>query len=96
MRRLLFPLLIMFALGSAGKALCAETDLTANSVPRMTINELKGKLGSPDLVVIDVRKADDWAESATKIKGAVRENPYNLASWLGKYPETKTIVLYCR
>ena len=95
MRRILFVLPIALALGFARTAPCAERALTADSVPRMTIDELKGRLGNPDLVLIDVRTAQDWEESATKIKGAVREDPHKLASWLSKYPESKTIVLYC-
>jgi len=95
MRGVLFLLLIVLALGSAGTASCAETALTIDSVPKMTIDELKGRLDSPDLVVIDVRSVNDWEESATKIKGAVREDPRKLASWLSKYPKSKTIVFYC-
>jgi rhodanese-related sulfurtransferase len=95
MRRVLFLSLIALALGAAGTALCAETALTIDNVPKMTIDELKGMLNSPDLVVVDVRSANDWEESGTKIKGAVRENPRKLASWLNKYPKGSTIVLYC-
>ncbi len=95
MRRVLFLLLIVLALGYAGTALCAETALTINSVPKMTIDELKERLNNPDLVVIDVRSAYEWEESAIKIKGAVREDPRKIASWLSKYPENKTIVFYC-
>ena len=95
MRRVLFLLLIVLVLGSAGTAPCVDKALTIDSVPKMTIDELKGRLNSPDLVVIDVRSAYEWEESATKIKGAVHEDPRKLASWLGKYPESKTIVFYC-
>ncbi len=95
MRKVLFLLLITLVLGFAGAAPCAETALTVNSVPKMTIDELKGRLNSPDLVIIDVRSAWDWKESTTKIKGAVREDARRLASWFGKYPESKTIVFYC-
>jgi predicted sulfurtransferase len=95
MRRVLSLVVIVLALGFAGTAPCAETELTADNVPKMTIDELKEKLGSPDLVVIDVRTAYDWSQSATKIKGAVREDPHKVASWLSKYPQDETIVLYC-
>jgi rhodanese-related sulfurtransferase len=95
MRRVLFLVLIVLALGCAGTAFCAETALTVDNVPKMTVDELKGRLNNPDLVVIDVRSAYDWEESATKIKGTVREDPRKLASWLSKYPESKTIVFYC-
>jgi hypothetical protein len=63
--------------------------------PRMSKEELKSRLGDKDVVVIDVRIDSDWAMSGSKIKGAVREEPLQVAAWAGKYPKQKTIVLYC-
>lgn len=63
--------------------------------PRMTKDELKGRLGSPELVVIDVRRAQDWDDSSRKIAGAVREDPDAPQKWAGKYSTAKTLVLYC-
>jgi len=57
--------------------------------------ELKAQLGSPDLILIDVRYGKDWSESDRKIVGAVREDPQEFDKWSGKYPKTKTLVLYC-
>ena len=64
-------------------------------VPRMPKEELKAMMGSPDLVIIDVRYGRDWTDSDSKIKGAVREDPKLFESWANKYPKDKTIVLYC-
>jgi hypothetical protein len=64
-------------------------------VPRITIEELKAKLGSPGVVVIDVRADQDWTASDQKIKGAVREDPKKVDAWTGNYPKDKTIILYC-
>ena len=63
--------------------------------PRMTKDELKAMLGSPDLIIIDVRYGKDWTESDVKIKGAVREDPEAFDSWAKKYPKDKTLVFYC-
>jgi hypothetical protein len=63
-------------------------------VPRMSTEELKGMLGSPDLIVVDVRRGTDWAASEFKITGAVRQSGKDF-SWAGAYPKDKTIVLYC-
>ncbi|MBF0464685.1 MAG: hypothetical protein HQK88_07930 [Nitrospirae bacterium] len=63
--------------------------------PRLTIDELKAKLGSPDVVVIDVRVQGAYNNSKMKIKGAVRENPALFGQWSQKYPKDKTLVLYC-
>lgn len=64
-------------------------------IPRLTIDELKSRLGDPALVVIDVRSSADWNGSSIKIKGAVREVYANAAKWASKYDKDKTIVLYC-
>jgi len=64
-------------------------------VPRMTKDQLKAMLGNPDLVIIDVRAQNDWTDSDSKIKGAIREDPETVKSWAEKYSKDKTIVLYC-
>ena len=63
--------------------------------PRMGKEELKARLGEPGLVVIDVRRDQDWDGSARKIAGAVREDPGALEKWAEKYPKEQTLVLYC-
>jgi rhodanese-related sulfurtransferase len=67
----------------------------AEDVPRITKEELKGMLGHGDVVVIDVRANVDWIGSGFKIKGAVREDPRKLSSWMDKYSKDKTLVFYC-
>ncbi len=64
-------------------------------VPRMSIEDLKARLGSPDLIILDVRLPGDWSASKTKIAGAIREDPGKFDRWRGKYPKDKTLVLYC-
>ncbi len=62
--------------------------------PKMTIEELKAKLGSKDLIVVDVRLEEQWRFSNRKIPGAVHENPTIPSVWMHKYPKDKTIVFY--
>ena len=69
--------------------------LAADDVPKMTKEELKAQLGNPDVVIIDVRVPQAWNASRDKIKGAVREDPMEIDSWIGKYPKDKTYVFYC-
>jgi rhodanese-related sulfurtransferase len=92
MRRLL-PLLaalLMFLPVSLPAQVGAATD----DIPRMTREELVPLLGSADVIVIDVRANPDWLGSDVKIKGAVREDPAKLATWIEKYPKDKTLVFY--
>jgi len=64
------------------------------AVPQMTKEELKAKLGSKDIIVIDVRLDEQWRFSNRKIPGAVHENPAITSTWMDKYPKNKTIVFY--
>jgi hypothetical protein len=67
---------------------------TVNKAPRMTKEQLKAKLGSTDLVVIDIRLDEQWRFSNRKIPGAVHENPAVPSTWMDKYPKDKTLVFY--
>jgi rhodanese-related sulfurtransferase len=71
------------------------TPAAAQEVNRMSIEELKGMLGNPDLVIIDVRREGDWKSSTVKVKGAVREDADKVDTWMNKYPKDKTLVFYC-
>ena len=65
-------------------------------VPRITKEEVKSMIGNPDLIILDVRAAQDWKDSEWKIQSAVREDRRGEAStWMDKYPKDKTLVLYC-
>jgi rhodanese-related sulfurtransferase len=67
----------------------------ASEVPRMTKEKLKSELGSPNLVVVDVRTGKDWKASEVKIKGAVRGEVYKIESWAKNYSKDTTLVIYC-
>jgi hypothetical protein len=67
----------------------------AEEVKRISKEELKGMLGSPDLRIIDVRLPDQWKTATEKIKGAVREELDQVSSWMGKYSKESTLVFYC-
>ena len=61
--------------------------------PRMTREQLTALLGSPDLIVIDVRL--EGKSAPKKIPGAVFEDPGKVDAWSANYPKGKKIVLYC-
>jgi len=69
--------------------------LRADEAPRMTKEELKARLGNPDVVIIDVRVPQAWNGSKDKIRGALRGDPTMVDSWIGRYPKDKTYVFYC-
>jgi hypothetical protein len=87
----ILALVVVFALTG-----CLQNLGLDAKVPRMTKEELKPLLGNPDVIILDVRIADDWKKSDLKIKGAVREDPEkDYRSWASKYPKDKTLVFYC-
>ncbi|NTV56570.1 MAG: hypothetical protein HGA74_04715, partial [Deltaproteobacteria bacterium] len=63
-KKILFLAIVMVFAAAAVFASSAA----AQDVKRMTIEELKGMLGNPDLVIIDARKDGDWKLSKVKIK----------------------------
>jgi hypothetical protein len=79
-------------LGASGCATTSEN--SSNTIQRMSKEELKSRLEDPSLVILDVRRPQDWKKSGRKIKGAVQENPYKFDNWYARYPKAKTILLY--
>ena len=74
----------------------ASSSLSAGEeVPRISKEEVKTKLGSPNVILLDVRTGKDWDNSAEKIVGAVRVNPEKIAEWSKNLAKDKEIVLYC-
>jgi predicted sulfurtransferase len=67
----------------------------AEDVPRITKEDLKGRLGDPNVVIIDVRTGSDWKASDLEIKGAIREEAKKVSEWASKFDKNKTIVVYC-
>jgi hypothetical protein len=64
-------------------------------VPRISKDVLKAKLGSPGLVLLDVRSKTDWEKSSEKITGAIRMDSETVDVWSGTFAKDKEIVLYC-
>jgi len=85
-------LLVMFVLLWTPPVSAAAAD---DDAPRITKEELKAKLKEPALTVIDVRFGPNWKKSGQKIAKAVREDPNEISSWVGKYRKDQTLVFYC-
>lgn len=67
----------------------------AADVETIDKDELKQRLGSADLVILDVRAGSDWDSSDFKIQGALRADPSDVQTWAGDFSPDKTYVLYC-
>jgi len=90
-KRLLFIAVLFIFLLSGVVMLFAQS----GDVPRMTKEALSAVMGKPDVIIIDVRHGTGWSDSDLKIKGALREDPDAVQSWVNKYPKDKTLVFYC-
>ena len=75
--------------------LMLQASVVQSAVAKMTKEELRAKLGSPDVVIVDVRLGKDWKASEEKIKGAVRMDLAEVESLAAKYGKDKTLVFYC-
>ncbi len=90
--------LVIVAAGLIASFLPAEARATpaADSMPRMTIQELKEKMDSGDrIVILDVRTAEDYSTSPYKIRGAIRIPLDELKSRYTELPAAAEIVAYC-
>lgn len=75
---------------------CFQNVALDAKVPKITKEELKPLLGHPDVIILDVRVAEEWKRDALKIQGAVREDPEkDYKTWAPKYPKDQTLVFYC-
>ena len=86
-----FLLAILAAITTGFGVAAAASD----EVPRISVEKTRELLGSPDVIIIDVRTAKTWWRSSTKILDAVREEPGAVEKWAQKYPKDKTLILYC-
>jgi len=69
--------------------------VASDDVPRMSTQELKGLLGSADVIILAVRASRDMESSTSTIKGAIREDQQAFDTWADRYPKDKTLVLFC-
>lgn len=85
----LFAFAVLFLAVGRVPAFGAGDDL------RISADAFKKVLGSPELIVVDVRDPISWSKSDSKIKGAIRKDPRELTSWEKTFPKNKEIVFYC-
>lgn len=88
-----WAIIVAVALTAAGGLVTAGA--LAAEAARMDKDDLKARLGDPNVVILDVRSHTDWFFSGDQIRGALRENYRDFEGWYAKYPKDKTIVLYC-
>jgi rhodanese-related sulfurtransferase len=66
----------------------------ADAAERIAVEKLNS-MPADQVTILDVRSKGSWERSDEKIKGAIRENPYDVENWANKYSKDSSIVLYC-
>lgn len=84
-------LAIIVALIAGG---CASSPFAGDAVPRISKEELVGRMDAPDLIILDTRTGSDWKDSDQIVQGAKRGDPKQFSQWAEAYPKDATIVLY--
>ena len=67
---------------------------TVERVKRIAPGDLNEMLEHPEVVILDVRKKQDWEESEEMIEGAIAEDPQHPEKWMNRYSRELTYVLY--
>jgi rhodanese-related sulfurtransferase len=94
MRSAIFFRVILILLAVAAGPLSIRAASTAD-IPRITKDGLKARMGEANMIIIDVRLADDWDKSEEEIAGSVHHDPDAVESWSGAYSPDQILVLYC-
>ena len=64
--------------------------------PRITVDELRKRMqAGEDFTIIDIRNPQAWAESDSKIPGAIRVPANELDQHISQIPKGKPVVAYC-
>jgi rhodanese-related sulfurtransferase len=62
--------------------------------PLLDQENVKSVLSDHNVILLDVRAPKNWNVSDKKIKGAMRQDPYEVNIWAANLPKDKKIVLY--
>lgn len=86
----LVAILLLFALAG-----WSAPPSSVEQVPRLTKEQVKGMLGKPDVVIVDIRYIKQYEESDKKLPGAVFVQPESFDDFVKKHPKKDaTYVLY--
>ena len=89
-----FSTIKSFVSGLALVGLSLMSVFAVEDVPRISKEDLKELVGNADVIILDVRKSENWQKSEVKIKGAIRRMPKTFDTWANKLPRDKKLFLY--
>ena len=86
MKKLL--IIVLFGLFSTFPALGMD-------IPIMSKENLKEKLGSGEITILDARSGNHWDGSIFKIPGALRTPADQIEIWSTRFNKNQKLVVYC-
>jgi rhodanese-related sulfurtransferase len=61
----------------------------------ITPNDLKPPVEKKSVIVLDVRRQNDFASDTVTLPGAHWRNPEQMAEWSKSLPKNQEVVIYC-
>lgn len=87
-------LVAVFFMAASGFLLLPDT-VSAEDIPRISVEQLNRSLDNEKLVIVDARSGSDWRGSGLKVKGALRGKAGQEDEWAKDLPKDSEIVIYC-
>lgn len=68
-----------------------ENDTMERSITPEQFNDIRNDAAA----ILDIRRADDYNDSADTVTGAEWKNPADIDSWIGAVPTDGEVIIYC-
>lgn len=95
MRTVMYWKRILYVMFVAAFLLVATAAARATEAPRISKEDAKALIGSPNVIFVDARINSEWKNSDKKIKGAVRVAGADYEIWATDLDRDTTFVIYC-
>lgn len=92
-----FAVVLALVLWFAGPSLAAGTQMSANDLPRISVDEVRALQASGEKVVfLDTRTSSQWEAADRQLPGARRlVSNGDLKAFIDTVPKTAAVVTYC-
>ncbi len=92
-----FPVALALVLWVAGPSLAAGTQMSANDLPRISVEEVRALQASGEKVVfLDTRTNSQWEAADRQLPGARRlVSNADFQAFVNTVPKTAAVVTYC-
>ncbi len=79
-----------------GGAASAQKGKTMENIKRISVKEAKASLDAQEpILFVDSRNGQAWAESKSKIPGAIRVPADRVSEYVSQIPKGRRVIAYC-